>query len=357
MAYEAPLGIRSPRALLMGDAFTAVADDEYTLFYNPAALGRTSRDFTFTPVNPAISATNVLGDIKKYQDFPDTPSGVASLAMNQPLHAGVNMVPGFKLFNVGFSYFASESLDVLLRNRIHPTMDVDYRSDRGFALGTGIPLGSGRISGKKSSGHQTNLGVGVKYIKRRGLLDSLALTGTDLLNQINSGGTASDIVKGLGVVEGDAWGFDAALEHVVRSGPSQLVVSLSAMDITKTKFDVPKNSDNKTVANNRDQVNLGMAWMLRSTLFHSTFSMDVRSLNQQVDFLQRFRFGVELGVPVLSVLGGWNAGYYSYGVGLNLGIMKLMAGFYGVEAGNAYHQTESSRMILYLSLFDFSFDA
>ena len=24
----------------MGDAFTAVADDEMTLFYNPAALGR-----------------------------------------------------------------------------------------------------------------------------------------------------------------------------------------------------------------------------------------------------------------------------------------------------------------------------
>lgn len=39
-AQEVNYLARSPRALLMGDAYTAIADDEFTLFYNPAALGR-----------------------------------------------------------------------------------------------------------------------------------------------------------------------------------------------------------------------------------------------------------------------------------------------------------------------------
>ena len=40
LASEVRYMARSPKGMLMGDAFTAIADDEYTLFYNPAALGR-----------------------------------------------------------------------------------------------------------------------------------------------------------------------------------------------------------------------------------------------------------------------------------------------------------------------------
>ncbi|MFA7613273.1 MAG: hypothetical protein WCY48_03485, partial [Candidatus Caldatribacteriota bacterium] len=59
--YEQPL-MRSPKALLMGDAFTAVNDDSYTLFYNPASMARHKKAFSFYPIQGYISGTNILKD-------------------------------------------------------------------------------------------------------------------------------------------------------------------------------------------------------------------------------------------------------------------------------------------------------
>ena len=64
-AYDYPYIMRSPKALLMGDAFTAVNDDEYTLFYNPASLGRHKNDFTLYPLSGHLSGTNILSDLNE----------------------------------------------------------------------------------------------------------------------------------------------------------------------------------------------------------------------------------------------------------------------------------------------------
>jgi hypothetical protein len=341
----------------MGDAWTAVNADEYTLFYNPASMARHSSDFTFYPFNPSVSGTNVLGDMDKFEDFPDSPTGVADVIMDYPVHIGTNIVPGFKLFNFGFNFIASEQADILLRNRIHPTLDVDYRSDRGFVMGVGIPIGPNRMGGKSQTGQQTSVGLGVKYIKRRGLFDGFSLTGTDLLDYINSEDDMDEIVRRLGLVEGSAWGFDAGVEHVVRKGPNQFVLGLAALDITTTDFKVADNEENKTVAPNKDQMNLGAAWMHRSDYFRGTFSLDIRGLTEKMDTMERVRLGMELGIPGVSLLAGLNSGYYSYGLALDVGMLKATAGFYGVEVGGAYRRTESERFVIYLSLFDFSFDA
>jgi len=42
---------------------------------------------------------------------------------------------------------------------------------------------------------------------------------------------------------------------------------------------------------------------------------------------------------------------------LDLAFAKVTAGFYDLELGSTYKQTKSRRFIIYLSLFDFSFDA
>jgi len=92
-------------------------------------------------------------------------------------------------------------------------------------------------------------------------------------------------------------------------------------------------------------------------MFHYIISADIRGLNEQMDFGRRARFGAQVGIPGVTLMGGLNSGYYSYGAQLDLAFMKLTAGFYDVELGSNYKQTKSRRFILYLSLFDFSFDA
>lgn len=356
LAFGNPNLMRSPRALLMGDAFTAVNDDDFTLFYNPASLARHKSDLTLYPFNVQASGTNVLSDMDRFKDFPKEPVGVADVLMDYPVHASAGIAPGFKLFNVGVSFLANDSIDALLRNRTHPMMDLDIRSDRGVLMGIGIPLGPSRLNRKSLSGFQTSIGATAKYIERTGIKDTLALAGPTVLDSLGKD-DVSELVKSLGQVKGRGWGFDAGFEHIVRSGNSQFVIGLAALDVTDTKLKVDENDQNLRVANQNDQVNLGMAGGVDFKVFNIIASADIRSLNEQMDFGKRLRFGLQGGIPGFKVMAGVNSGYYSYGATLDIKMLKLTGGFYDLEMGPKYKQTKSKRAIIYLSLFDFAFDA
>jgi hypothetical protein len=340
----------------MGDAFTAVNDDDFTLFYNPASLARHKADLSFYPLNPQLAGTNVLSDLDKFEDFPEEPVGIADVLMDYPVHANVGVAPGFKLFNVGVTFLANDSYDLLLRNRSHPMMDIDIRKDRGVLLGVGVPLGSGRINKKSKNGMMTSIGVGLKYIERTGLEDSLALAGPTVLDSMGKKNVA-DLVKSLGEVKGRAYGFDLGFEHIMRKGGSKFVFALSALDVTGTDFKVEDNENKLKVANIRDQVNMGLALGQDLGLVDFLVSADIRALNEQIDFGKRLRLGGQVGLPGIKLMAGINSGYYSYGATINLLFMKLTGGLYDVEMGSKYKQTQSKQFIIYLSLFDFSFDA
>lgn len=354
--FDNPYVMRSPRGLLMGDAFTAVNDDSFTLFYNPATLGRHKSDFTMYPLNGMATGTNILSDLDKFKDFPNEPVGAADVLMNYPVHAGANTAPGFKMFNFGMTAIVSDSYDLLLRNKANPTMDIDIRNDRGVAMGVAIPIGPGRLNRKSMVGSQTSIGIGAKYIERSGVADQIGLFSPTTMHCLEEE-DVDKLAKCLGRVKGKAWGFDAGVEHVVRVANSQLVLGLAALDITGTDFSVPENPNKLTVANIKDQVNLGAAFGQDFKIFHYIVSADVRALNEQMDFAKRLRTGVEVGIPGLAVMAGMNSGYYSYGASLDFGFLKTTAGFYEVELGSKYRQTKSSRFVISVTLFDFSFDA
>ena len=355
-AFDNPYTARSSRGLLMGDAFTAVNDDEFTLFYNPASLGRHKSDLTFYPLNPQFNGSNVLSDSDRFKNFPVEPVGASKVLIDYPAHASVGVAPGFKLFNFGVTFLANDSYDVLLRNKAHPMLDLDIHADRGVMMGIGLPIGSSRLNRKTKDGSQTSFGLSAKYIERTGIRDTLALTGPVVLEALGQS-EIEKLLKSLGQVKGIGYGFDAGLEHVNRSGNSQFIIGLSALDITGTDFTEAKNPNNLEVADIKDQVNLGVAAGQNFGQFHYILSADARGLNDQMDFGKRVRLGAEIGVPVLKLLGGVNSGYYSYGAMLDLGFLKTTAGFYDVELGSKYKQIKSKRFVIYLSLFDFSFDA
>lgn len=340
----------------MGDAFTAVNDDAFTLFYNPATLGRHKNDFTMYPLNGTFTGTNVLADMDRFDDFPEEPVGASDVLMNYPAHASAGTAPGFKMFNFALTGIVADSYDVLLRNKANPTLDIDLRSDRGVAMGFALPISPGRLNKKSTSGSQTSIGVGAKYIERTGVADRIGFLSPTVLNSLDQD-ELEDLVKGLGRVKGKGWGFDAGIEHVYRQNSSQFIIGLAALDITGTDFEVPSNDNKISVAKNRDQFNLGMAYGQDFKIFHYIISADVRALNEEMDFGKRLRTGVEIGIPGLSFMAGMNSGYYSYGATLDMGFIKTTAGIYEVEIGSKYRQQKSSRFVLSVTLFDFSFDA
>ncbi len=147
---------RSPRGLLMGDAYTSIANDEFTLFYNPAILAR-HKGFSFYPLNPSLTVTNVLGDTDRFTDLGDDPNDFAAAAFDFPVHIGVDYSPGFKMGRFGLTALVNYNTNFNLQNQVTPSLDVDHRFDRGFVMGYAHPLFGNYKEG--SGGEHLDLGL------------------------------------------------------------------------------------------------------------------------------------------------------------------------------------------------------
>lgn len=352
-AEERTLG-RSPRGLLMGDAYTAIADDEFTLYYNPAILAR-HKAFSFSPLNPTITAVNILKDQERFNDLGDDPNNFSDAALGFPIHLGVNFAPGFKMGRFGMTALTNTQTNFNLQNKVNPTLDIDYRFDKGFIAGYGFPIMGSYTTG--GSGSHLALGVSVKYIDRESLYGTHYLLGPSLLNAL-SAGEISDFLNALGKIRGQGWGFDAGLDYVNSTGSGTFSAGLSFLDIL-TNIQTEDNVDDLEVQDQPMQVNFGSAYKMKlGPGLDFTLSADIRGLSQQMELARRLNLGFELGLtPALSILAGLNAvDNYSYGIQFNTGLVNIYAGFYGVETGEVLGQEDSDRFLVYLSLFHFTFE-
>jgi hypothetical protein len=65
---------------------------------------------------------------------------------------------------------------------------------------------------------------------------------------------------------------------------------------------------------------------------------------------------MELGLPIVRGFFGWSEGYVSYGLEVNLWLIRVNAGFYDVELATEFKQETGKRAVLYISLLEFDFD-
>lgn len=340
----------------MGDAFTALADDQFSLFYNPALLGRHS-GFSFYPLNISASGLNVLSsDLDTNSLGAGGAEEMVEGALGIPIHIGFNYSPGFKMGRFGLSAINNLNTNFLIQNNISPTLEIDHRMDRGFIAGYAHPLfGNYRTGGV---GEQLSMGVSLKYLKREGIDESHYLYGTTMINALGSGDMAN-ILSNLGQVRGQGWGTDVGFDYIKATGTSTFSMGLAVLDLG-TNLITEENVGNRKVQTQPTQINWGSAWSSKlASGFDFTLSADLRRLEQKdVEFLRRLHLGAELGLtPALSVLLGLNSvDNYSYGVKLNSGIIKIFAGFFGTEIGEKLGQMDSDRFTVYLSLFHFDFN-
>ena len=118
---------RSPFAILMGDAYTSLADDEYTLFYNPGAISD-NKGFFLKPLNPDFAFSNVIypSKLDRFQNLPsNNTAALANRFLDFPIYLHGGISPGLKLGNLGLSFFLSDTTSVVLRNAVHPNIFLD----------------------------------------------------------------------------------------------------------------------------------------------------------------------------------------------------------------------------------------
>lgn len=364
-AQEVNYLARSPRALLMGDAYTAIADDEFTLFYNPAALGR-NKGVSLTLLDPTFGLTDALSELDRFKNFPSGDGAAPQIAnriMDFPIYLQAGIFPTLKMGQFGFTLFANSKSSLVLRNATNPELDINYKYDRGFIFGFAHNIGSGAYASraKKSSkttvsaGSRLSFGGAIKHMNRQGLEDQFDLFGTTILSKINSGATDINSLKdAFGYSKGSAWGYDLGAEYALSSGRKTLTSAISILDIGSTRF--TKTEGSGKIPKQDMMINSGIAYKHDLGLLDYTLSADIHPMNSGIDFGRKFHFGTELSLPLITLNAGWSEGYLSYGGSIKLWPIKITTGFYGVEVGSHYREQVAKRFILYLSLFDFSID-
>jgi len=348
----------------MGDAYTSKAYDDYTLFYNPATLGRGSLVELY-PINVDVGVTNVLDDMDRFDNFPKDPVPIADRIMGYPVYLHAGATPGIKFGSFGFSMFANNSTSLVLRNAIYPQIDIDYRYDRGFVAGYAYSWGQGgkfekfnpfdKSKKKTTAGRRTSVGLSVKSIDREGLKGSFSLFGTTLLNEINN--NSSDVGalrRALGFSKGRGWGVDFGAEHIISNGKDELAFAASVLDIGGTNF---KKTEGTAPVPEQDMfMNAGVSWRQDFTLLDYSLSLDLHPMNRGLPLSRQLRVGAEIGLPIVRALAGFGEGYISYGLMVNVWVVKVMAGFYSTELGTEFKEEQGKRAVIYLSLLDFTFD-
>lgn len=142
----------SIRALGMGNAFTAVADDYSLIFYNPAGFARKPyNEFQITLAGAGVSAKTltIVDDIKKASDTPGTDNDKAQ-AVSDALEKYYGESLGGKLQALeifwvrkgwGLALIPLDlTIDMSVNRQLGPALDLNVKGDTSFAFGYGTSV-------------------------------------------------------------------------------------------------------------------------------------------------------------------------------------------------------------------------
>lgn len=340
LADELPVFYKGIRPLGMGGAFTAVADDENAMFYNPAGLNKIEGFGGIEILNPYVEVSkNTLDFFKDVQDIADaeTDTEQTELAadlleewLGEHLHLRTGLFPNVTFHNFGVGVLAQGVFD----GEVHNPLGSNTLEVRG---GYDIAL---LVSGAYSFTVKDNplqIGATGKVIQRH-LLDK-AYTTRELVEEDGIDPT-DDLEKGTG------FGFDvgAIYSLSVFLNPS---FGLSVQNIADT--------DLGDAGQLEQQLNLGVA--LKPTVGFGTLilALDAVDLTRQVgtddDLAKRLHAGVEYQLPIiLAVRAGFNQGYFGGGFTADFRILKLAYAYYIEEIGAYAGQRPDRRHAAQLSL-------
>ena len=320
----------SVRALGMGNAYLGVVRDADSLFYNPAGLARVSGiNWLIADVKVGANGAEVMetiNDIQGSSSFSDT---INSL-YGDHVWLGAGAKSAFTLPYLGVSVY--DSLDAMLdvNNPMYPNLDISAVNDYGYAIGGAIPLLP-----------TMHIGTVIKYIQRTG---SRVPFGPSFVGSLDP-----DTIMESVETKGRGYSMDLGLNLLI-PGPVSPVMSFVWRNVGVTSF----KAESLTLAappRDLDEMSLGLALNLDAGLVTVNPAFDFRYLNRSdVQLGKKVHFGVEIGLPLIDIRAGFNQGYYTAGVGLNLGIIRMDAATYGEELGAYPGQREDRRYMLQFSL-------
>lgn len=350
----------STRALGMGNAFTAVADDFSAIFYNPAMLAwRTEghlRMFARGGASPeAVKLFRQINDVKKEPEA-DQPQGYSDLITSHygdhfyyrvPTAGLIWARPGWGIALIPVDM----SLDASVHRQLGPMLNVNLYEDTTLALSYAHPLKW------LPKNHQLAWGVTAKSIHRVHVGEAVSA------GQLANGGSVWDTSHADEGLTFDAdlglsWRPPEATHGFFKYfSPSFALVGRNLADygFKKNFHFLSKNSGEPPRLQRR--LDIGSKWDLpKLWVFDPHLAFDIRDIgHDQWSFKKGYHAGAELYWKMYSWWKGhWsvgvNQGYWTAGFGARMAIFQLDLCSYGEEVGTAGAPQESRRYMLEAAL-------
>ena len=321
LAKPYPRFFQGVRPMGMGGAFTAVADDENSLFYNPAGLSAIST-LNVGILNPMVdiseNSIELVGDAND-TDMDDT-GEVADLLKQyagENQHFRMSLFPhvGFNVADIGVMIggLAQANLDSEIRNPVWPEAHVDFAIDYGLVGGVGakIPF------------QDLRLGAALKIITRESLQE--VYTATDIADDNFEDNFEDDLSTDTGIA------LDIGTIYTLPFIESiQTDIALAIQNLPTMEFG--DDMDVKT------QANAGIALKKSFLKFSLTGAIDYLDLTNNIgeddDWTKRLHMGIEFKLPlVLSLRAGLNQGYGTLGATVDVWFIRFDFATYAEEVG------------------------
>lgn len=357
---------QAPRALGMGDAFVAVANDYSALFYNPAGLARLRGGQVDMSIDVAASS----GFSTFYKDFDDISksSGTDSekvtayinflqknygkvLSLRAGLLEGIWVRPGW---GIGILP-ADASLDLSIHNQAAPALSARAYLDSTVAYGYGTDVHNDNLGGKLSwgfTGKFVNRGYFSKTINALdAVADSNLVSSNDMQEGYTVDGDLGLLYSPFLATEG-VWSmfryarptFGLVVRNVAETGFSQ-----SLHLINKNNTEAPEKLYRV--------VDVGTRWEYPDFwIFGGRGVMDVRDIGHPNFTLRKgFHLGFEFDWGVTSWWKGnyeigVNQGYPTLGANFLLTIFRLDVVTYGEDVGTYDSPLENRVYMVKLNL-------
>lgn len=327
---------QSTRSLGMGGTSIAFARGTDALFNNQAALARVNGfSLNIITLGPAIS-TNAV-------DLQSAFSGSGSFSASdlndlygKKIFSDITGTSGFVIPYFGFGGYSNNTLLMSFNNPSFPTFNVDFVSDYAYVVGAALPVSE-----------NFSLGLGLRHVKRwQGVADILV---TDLV-----GSNAQDVIEANLTNKGSANAMDLSALYTIKGN---WTVDLAAVwkDVGDTKFNATQG-----VGPDRQENNLifGAAVSKELGFINWTNAFEYKFIRNDGDITKKIHVGTELSLALIDIRAGFNQGYVSYGLGVDLWFLQLDVAQYSAELGAKAGQTSNDRYQASLSLnldFDSSF--
>lgn len=331
-AGEFPSLYRGIRPLGMGNAFITVADDENTLFYNPAGLNDVQGFGGIEVLNPLIEFSQV--GLDAYGDFKDIDSDnvteVTDLLGNyigERFSLRTSLYPNIIFHNFGIGALGQVSFSGEVRNRVNPQVIIDGTADVGGVVGIAYGFREKKVQ----------VGVGLKFVQRQSFQKTYYATdiAAEDFDPSNDFSEEKETKTGF---SGDV-GVKVNPEWPLRPSIGLVLQNIGGLNLDEDDADeIPQ------------QLNAGISIHPDLWIFKNTLALDVVDLTKNVegedDFYKRVHMGAEIKLPyVLSLRVGANQGYPSFGATIDLWIIRLAYAYYKEEVGTVAGQKDDARHV------------